>query len=194
MILLRLLILFVLFFGLYSQARPIEKIENGLKRVVELNTKFEKKGAVLSPEHVSELSNLSEEYIDFAEMAKKSFGFVWQSMKEEERKEAQTLLKRLLINSYVEKVAKARQGQIELLSESVSGDRAEVSSFVSEAGKKNKIEYRMRKSESSWRVVDVVIEGVSLVLNYRQEFNAIHKRGGIEAVLKSLREKIDSKE
>ncbi len=53
------------------------------------------------------------------------------------------------------------------------------------------VAYRMQQGESGWRIYDVIIEGVSMVGNYRSQFDAIIKRGGADALLQALAENLE---
>lgn len=172
---------------------PLEVIEAGLKSVIDVNAKYVKMGKSMSPEHVSELSSLAESYINFAEMARRSFGSLWNDLNEEQREEAVTLMKNVLINSYIDKVARVQPGQVRVISEVVSGDRADVLSRVDDKQGPIQIDYRLRKNGDRWMVVDVVVEKVSLVANYRQEFAAINRSEGVQGVLNALRKKLESR-
>ncbi|MCX7953038.1 MAG: ABC transporter substrate-binding protein [Deltaproteobacteria bacterium] len=185
------LVLLAVFSSLLVEARPIETIESGLKRVLDINSEYKSQNKLLSSEHVSALYRIAEDYIDFSEMARRSFGTVWNSMNDREKDEGVKLLKEVLIKTYVDRVAKAQPGQVTVVSESVTGDKGEVVSHVQNEKNKATIEYRLRKVGGSWKVFDVVIEGVSLVVNYRQEFNSIFKASGTQGVLDSLRRKIE---
>lgn len=185
------LVLLAVFSSLLVEARPIETIESGLKRVLDINSEYKSQNKLLSSEHVSALYRIAEDYIDFSEMARRSFGTVWNSMNDREKDEGVKLLKEVLIKTYVDRVAKAQPGQVTVVSELVTGDKGEVVSHVQNEKNKATIEYRLRKVGGSWKVFDVVIEGVSLVVNYRQEFNSIFKASGTQGVLDSLRRKIE---
>ncbi len=186
----RLIILTLVYF-LIPQSTPISTIQEGLKRVLEINSEFKKKSADLSKEHLNALEIEVEKYIDFSGMAKRSFGSVWKDMDESQQQEAQRLLKKLLTSSYIDKIAKINSESVRLLNESVTGDSAEVSSVVkAEDNKEISIKYRLRNIDKSWKVTDVIIEGVSLTLNYRQEFQNIARKSGVNQVLNSLKQRV----
>ncbi len=186
----RLIILTLVYF-LIPQSTPISTIQEGLKRVLEINSEFKKKSADLSKEHLNALEIEVEKYIDFSGMAKRSFGSVWKDMDESQQQEAQRLLKKLLTSSYIDKIAKINSESVRLLNESVTGDSAEVSSVVKgEDNKEISIKYRLRNIDKSWKVTDVIIEGVSLTLNYRQEFQNIARKSGVNQVLNSLKQRV----
>ncbi len=186
----RLIILTLVYF-LIPQSTPISTIQEGLKRVLEINSEFKKKSADLSKEHLNALEIEVEKYIDFSGMAKRSFGSVWKDMDESQQQEAQRLLRKLLTSSYIDKIAKISSESVRLLNESVTGDSAEVSSVVKgEDNKEISIKYRLRNIDKSWKVTDVIIEGVSLTLNYRQEFQNIARKSGVNQVLNSLKQRV----
>ena len=58
--------------------------------------------------------------------------------------------------------------------------------FIRPGGKPVPIDYSMRKTDQGWKIYDIVVEGVSLVLTYRSEFDAVVKQEGIDGLIKRL--------
>jgi phospholipid transport system substrate-binding protein len=61
--------------------------------------------------------------------------------------------------------------------------------YIRPGGKPIQLDYQMRKTEGGWKIYDIVVEGVSLVLTYRSEFDAVVKQQGIDGLIKRLAEK-----
>jgi len=127
---------------------------------------------------------------DYGEMARLSLGVHWRDLSAAERQEFVKLFKTLLENSYTGKIESYNNEKISYLKESVEGDSAEVKSKIVTAKREEfTIDYRLKKDGGKWMVCDVVIEGVSLVANYRSQFNRIVRSQGYGALVKKLKEK-----
>lgn len=128
---------------------------------------------------------------DHQEMAKRSLGKHWNQRTPEERKQFVDLFAGLLENSYAEKIESYNNERIVYIREQVDADYAEVKSKVVTAkNEEYTLDYKLLKqSNNKWMVYDVVIEGVSLVSNYRTQFNKIISSNGYAELLKKLQSK-----
>jgi len=127
---------------------------------------------------------------DYGEMAKRSLGVHWKGRSSSEQKEFVSLFSTLLENSYAGKIESYENEKILYEKEIIDGDYAEVKSRVVTAKRDEySLDYRFLKEGSRWMVYDVVIEGVSLVSNYRSQFNKIILNQGYGALVKKLKTK-----
>lgn len=127
---------------------------------------------------------------DYGEMAKRSLGVHWKARSSSEQKEFVNLFATLLENSYAGKIESYENEKIVYGKELVDGDYAEVRSKVVTAKRDEySLDYRLLKEGNRWMVYDVVIEGVSLVSNYRSQFNKIIINQGYGQLVKKLRAK-----
>jgi phospholipid transport system substrate-binding protein len=127
---------------------------------------------------------------DYGEMAKRSLGVHWKKRSSAEQKEFVGLFATLLENSYANKIESYRDEKILYDKETVDGDYAEVKSRVVTAKRDEyTLDYRLLKQGGRWMVYDVVIEGVSLVSNYRNQFNKIIRNQGYAELVKKLKTK-----
>lgn len=129
---------------------------------------------------------------DYSEMAKRSLGKHWNQRTAAEKKRFAELFATLLENSYAGKIESYNNERIVYLKENVEGDHAEVKSKVVTAKRDEfTLDYRMINQNGKWMAYDVVIEGVSLVSNYRTQFNKIISSGGYAELVKKLETKTD---
>lgn len=127
---------------------------------------------------------------DYGEMTQRSMGKHWKERSPAEKKELVQLFETLLENSYSGKIESYNQERIVYLKENVEGEYAEVKSKVITAKRDEfSLDYRLMNKGGRWMVYDVVIEGVSLVSNYRTQFNNIIQRQGYGELVKKLRVK-----
>ncbi len=127
---------------------------------------------------------------DYGEMAKRSLGKHWNPRTPDEKKEFTELFATLLENSYASKIESYNNEKIVYIKNTVDGDYSEVKSKVVTAKRDEfTLDYRLINQNGKWMVYDVVIEGVSLVSNYRSQFNRIITANGYPALVKKLQNK-----
>lgn len=127
---------------------------------------------------------------DYAEMAKRSMGKHWNVRTPAEKKVFVDLFATLLENSYAGKIESYNNEKIIYIKDLVDGDYAEVKSKVVTANRDEfTLDYRLLKQNNKWMVYDVIIEGVSLVSNYRSQFNKIITANGYDKLVKKLQSK-----
>jgi phospholipid transport system substrate-binding protein len=126
---------------------------------------------------------------DYEEMAKRSLGATWGSLSASQRSEFVRLFAQLLEASYSDKVERYSGEKIDYLGESRDGDYAEVRTVLLRRNDRIPMNYRML-NKSSWLVYDVVIEGVSLVSNYRSQFQQVISQHSYGELVKRLRTKV----
>jgi phospholipid transport system substrate-binding protein len=127
---------------------------------------------------------------DYSEMAKRSLGKHWNSRTAAEKKHFTELFATLLENSYAGKIESYNNEKILYIKEIIDDDYAEIKSKVVTAARDEfSLDYRLFKQNGKWMVYDVVIEGVSLVSNYRSQFNKIITSSGYDKLVKKLQSK-----
>ena len=135
-----------------------------------------------------------DKLFDFVELSKRTLGMNWNKLTMEQRKEFVQLFETVLRNVYVDRITAYTDEQVNFTKElPLSENTAEVDSTV--VGKSGRVEinYRVIKEESGWKVYDVVIEGVSLINNYRTQFREVLANNPPEKLLETLREKSGKK-
>lgn len=148
-----------------------------------------KKSRNESKKHTALQSSISRIF-DYGEMAKRSLGVNWKARTKAEQKEFVGLFSTLLENSYAGKIESYNNEKIVYTGETMNGTHAEVKSRVVTAkGDEFTLDYRLLKKGNRWMVYDVVIEGVSLVSNYRSQFNKVIVSQGYGELVKKLRSK-----
>jgi len=126
---------------------------------------------------------------DFAEMAKRSLGSHWQGRTKQERTEFVKLFTDLLQASYLDQIDPYLGEKFVYLRELRDGDFSEVATKIVPAkGDEIAINYKLRSDKSGWRIYDVVVENVSVVNNYRSQFNRALNGASFEDLLQKLRE------
>ncbi len=126
---------------------------------------------------------------DYGEMAKRSLGKQWKQLSDSQRQEFVELFTKLLATSYADRIEGYSGEQVEYLNERRKGPYAEVKTRVASGKVELPIDYRMLLKGTEWRVYDVVVDGVSLVRNYRGQFSKILRSSSYAALVTQLRKK-----
>ena len=130
----------------------------------------------------------------FEEMAQRALGQHWRSLTPQQQKEFVELFTDLLARSYmnrIESYSGGRQG-VRYTKEDINGDNASVhTEIVSARGEPATVEYRLLHKDNDWKVYDIVIEGVSLVNNYRTQFNTVVMKDSYAGLVKQMRLKLE---
>jgi phospholipid transport system substrate-binding protein len=126
---------------------------------------------------------------DFTEMAKRALGSNW-GREPDKQKEFVTAFTQLLEDSYAAQVESANGNKITVVNERTEKEYAEVDTkIVSPKGEETPMTYKLHSVGSDWKVYDVVIANVSLVNNYRSQFNRVLANGSVDELIKRMKEK-----
>jgi phospholipid transport system substrate-binding protein len=131
-------------------------------------------------------------HIDFAEATRLAVGRAWRQASDEQKKELTEQFRRLLVRTYANAIGRYDGQSMMVWPSGQKPDEKEATvraQFLRSGGKPVQLEYQMRKTDAGWKVYDIVVEGVSLVLTYRSEFDAVVKQQGIDGLIKRLSEK-----
>ena len=115
----------------------------------------------------------------------------WQSATAEEKRQFVDFFSQYLEDTYRRKIELYTDQEVRYLDERVNGNRAEVSTVIVTNSTEIPVLYKMRLKEGKWYAYDLVIEGVSLVNNYRGTFAAIAQTSGVRGVLMSLQSRLE---
>jgi phospholipid transport system substrate-binding protein len=137
------------------------------------------------------VKSLVDPHFDYREMAKRSLGATWGSIGAGQRDEFVRLFADLLESSYSDKIEKyAKNVRIDYTGEMLEGQYAEVRTVVVKPNDRIPLSYRLLNEGGTWKVYDVVIEGVSLVSNYRSQFSRIIHESSYAELVNRLRNKV----
>lgn len=142
-------------------------------------------------ERRAKLEEIIGQRFDYAEMAKRTLASRWKGLSTEQQQEFVTLFQQFLANSYVGNVDGYSGEEVEYLKEREKGEFAEVQTKVVSPKVQIPLDYRLLQKNGEWWVYDVVIDGVSLMKNYRGQFSRIINSSSFEALLEKLRSKAD---
>ncbi|WP_147820028.1 MlaC/ttg2D family ABC transporter substrate-binding protein [Salidesulfovibrio onnuriiensis] len=169
---------------------PTETIQEAVDRIIvvlkdpKVNTKDGKSNVI----HV--LSDMADDYFAFDELTMRSVGKPWLAMSEEQRAEFIKSFRRLLELTYLQKIRQYDDEKVEYKRELVKGDKAMVLTNVLAKDSVYSVNYKLIKREGRWYVYDIIGENISLVKNYRQQFNEILHDGSVQDLIEKIKEKV----
>ena len=183
-------ILIVLPFQTYA-ATPKETVEDGVNNVLKTlgDPDFKAKP---KDEQIAVVGAEIDKIFDFKELSRRTLGKHWKKMSAEQQTEFVKLFRELLQGVYADRLLAYSDQKVIFDKEiPLKKGRAEVQSYLQTSdGKKIPLFYRLTDKSGSWKVYDVIIEGVSMVKNYRTQFRQIIAKDSPDKLLEILRDKV----
>ena len=128
---------------------------------------------------------------DIEAMSQSILATNWKKATPEEKRDFVEFFSQYLENTYRQKIEGYTNEQVRFLGEKINGNRATVDTTIVTDTVEIPVVYKMRLNDDDWYAYDVVIEGVSLISNYRNTFAAIVKSEGMDSLLLNLQGSID---
>jgi phospholipid transport system substrate-binding protein len=175
-----------------TAAGPTEVAKEVIDNVLEILNNPANAGEAKKDYRQQQVKQLVDRHFDYREMAKRSLGQTWTKLNPGQRDEFVRLFAELLEASYADKIDKyARHIRIDYTGENLDGEYAEVRTVVVRPNDRIPLSYRMLNESGDWMVYDVVIEGVSLVSNYRSQFGRIISESSYAELVRRLRTRVN---
>ena len=169
---------------------PSDQMRGTIEKVLAVLKDPSLKAGAKKSERLDQLRQAIYPKFDFAEMAKRSLGAQWQRRSPEEQREFVKLFTDLLENAYFDNIETYDGEKVTITGEKQDQDFAEVSSKITtKKGEEIAVNYKLRQFGSDWKVYDVVIENISLVNNYRSQFNRVIAQSSFEDLLRRMKDK-----
>ena len=127
---------------------------------------------------------------DFRAMAQRTLATNWKKASDAEKQEFTDLFSQLIQSSYVGKLEAYTNETVEYVAEKVKGRKALVETLIKTASVDIPLNYKMYSKDGNWLVYDVIIEGVSLISNYRSSYQTIVKQEGFDGLMAKMKAKI----
>jgi phospholipid transport system substrate-binding protein len=144
-----------------------------------------------SEERRRRLEQVVGDRFDYQEMSRRAMGAPWNTLSDKDKEEFVALFRTLLTNSYADKVESYSGEGVQYINERTEKDYAEVRTKVLTGKIEIPLDYRLLNKGNDWRVYDVVVDGVSLVNNYRGQFSKILRSSTYADLVDQLRKKSD---
>ncbi len=190
-----LVTIFVLFFIVGNvQASPArDQLKATIDSIIKILKDDTLKGEANAAHRRAALREVIYERFDFEKMSQLSLARHWRDRTSTERQTFVQLFSRLLEDTYVAKIEAYNDEKVRYVKEQVRNKKAQINTIVVSDAIEIPIDYRMyAAADGQWRVYDMVVEGVSLVANYRSQFARILDSDSFDVLIKQLEEKISA--
>ena len=178
----------VLTFGLCATAlagEPQDRLKTGIDSVIGILSNPALKGANKAADRQAKLRSVADSFFDWRELSRRAAAEGWKKFSSKQQDDFSELLQK----TYVRKLEKYNNEKVIYQGEQVEGNQAFLKTQVQMKDKTIPINYVMIKHDQ-WMVYDVVVEGVSLVKNYRTQFSKILSKDSPEALIQRIKDKI----
>jgi phospholipid transport system substrate-binding protein len=194
------LLFFIPFFAHPAGADAAGPMELVKQTVAEARSVFND-GRLSQEARIEKLKGIAEERFDFEEMAKRALAIQWRKLTPDERREFVSLFSKLVedtystkIRRYEEEIKREAEDKILYTGEHIDGPYATVrTKILTTRGTEVSVDYRFINEMGTWRVYDVMVEGVSFINNYRSQFNEIIRSASYDELVRRLQEKVANK-
>lgn len=173
-----------------QQPDPTEQLRPFMDRIVSILTDPKLQGDGNCIKRREEVRKVADERFDFDEMSKRVLGKEWRKLNDEEKRYFVSLFKKLLEHAYIGKIEDYSKQKVVFKDQRIRDDRAQVMTDVVDEDVVISVSYVMLLEGSLWKVYDIVVEGVSLVRNYMEQFKEILRKEGYASLLKQVEDKV----
>jgi len=172
---------------------PTEQLKGSIDKIIPILEDPTLKGEAKLQERRAAIRRVASDVFDFTESARRALGPHWERRTAEERQEFARLLGDLLERAFASRLEQYAGERIQYTGESVDGNLATVmTTIITKSGAGLPVDYRVLRRGDRWFVYDVWIEGVSLMNNYRAQFNKIIQTSSYKDLVRKLKAKQQS--
>jgi phospholipid transport system substrate-binding protein len=175
--------------GAQGPGSAMEAVRQTSEAVIRLlsDESFKKPGR--AEERRQRLVQIIGERFSYEEMSKRTLGGQWNKLSPPQRQEFIDLFKGLLAKTYVDRIEGYAKEQVQYVHERLEADFAEVRTRIVSAKGALPLDFRLVDQAGDWRVYDIVVDGISLVNNYRGQFTRILNQSSYPQLMAKLKER-----
>jgi phospholipid transport system substrate-binding protein len=187
---LSILMFFLSTLPVYAGA-PLDTVQTNVNKVLEVLRDPKLKSESAKGIKKEKLEAIYEQMFNEVELSMRTLAGNWSKLNPAQQQEFIQLYRQILEKAYIDKILSYTNEKIVFFKENiVSNNQAEVQTKVVTSSKEIPIIYRVILKDGTWKVYDVVVENVSLVQNYRSQFNSILAKNTPDQLLEILRKKV----
>jgi phospholipid transport system substrate-binding protein len=172
-----------------NAGEPTQSIRSAVDQGVEILKNAKLDNSKQRAQVIDRLRQIVYPLFDFNEMAMRSLGANWRRLNPQQRREFVSTFTALLEKTYADQIDLYDGQKVEYAGENVDGNYAQVDSrIIDKNGQTYTVAYRLHQVDGRWRIYDVVAENISLVNNYRSQFNRVIGKSSFEELLKIMKQ------
>ena len=184
------LLMVVCSYKLANAGEPTEAIRGPLNQGVEILKNAKLDNQKQRSQVIDRLRQIVYPLFDFREIAMRSLGAHWRRINSQQREDFILTFTRLLEKTYADQIDLYNGQQVVYTGESVDGDYAQVDSrIIDKNGQTYSVAYRLHKVDGKWKIYDVIAENISVVNNYRSQFDRVIAKSSFDELLKTMKQK-----
>ena len=170
---------------------PTDQLQAAAARVVQILDDPALQGEGRAPERQAAVHAAVIDLLDFTEISRRALARHWRPLSEAEREEFVGLFRALLDRTYLPQIKLYQGEQVQFVGESVDGDFAAVQARVlTRRGQEASVIFRLHRPGERWLIYDVSVEGISLVANYRAQFDQVIQRASYQGLVTRIKQKL----
>jgi phospholipid transport system substrate-binding protein len=166
---------------------PMTVVQNTVNQALEV---LRDKSSPL-PQRQEKLRQIVAQSFDFTEMAKSALGYHWKTLNPQQQQEFTNVFISFIEDSYLSKLNDYRGQQVQFVKATQDGaDYAQVNTNIVREGKDPiHLYFRLMSESGAWKIYDVTVDAISIIANYRNQFNRVMNNQGYDMLIKDLKEK-----
>jgi len=176
--------------GSAASSEPMAEVKVSVDEIVDILKSEALKGPEKYDERQKLIWDVALKMFDFREMAKSSLGKNWNTITSEERDQFVKLFSSLVKKRYIGKINDYTDQEIVYTKQLIKKDRAMVYSLIIDKGTEIPIIYKLKADQEKWFIYDMKIENVSMVLNYRRDFDSVIRKEKFAGLLERITEQL----
>lgn len=181
--------MFIANVGHTTAGEPTEAIRNAINQGVDILKNAKLDNQTQRAQVIDRLRQIVYPLFDFNEMAMRSMGANWRKLNPEQRKEFVATFTTLLEKTYADQIDLYDGQQVNFGAETIDGNYAQVDSkIIDKKGQNYSVVYRLHRVDGRWRIYDVVAENISVVNNYRSQFNRVIAKSSFEELIRIMKQ------
>jgi phospholipid transport system substrate-binding protein len=174
-----------------TNSEPMDQLQKSVDNVLEVLRSEELKAPERKAERKKRILETVDVMFDFREMARSSMGQNWNSLTEAEQDRFVSLFKELIEGRYIGKIDSYNNQTVVYKKQLIKGDRALIYTDIVDKDLEIPIIYKLEENNGKWLINDLKIENVSLIVNYRRDFDSIMRREHFEGLMKKIKEQLE---
>jgi len=170
---------------------PTDQLRAAAEQVVQILDDPALQAEARAPERQAAVRAAVFDLLDFTEISRRALARHWRPLSEAERQEFVSLFRALLDRTYLPQIQLYQGERVQFVGESVDGDFAAVQARVlTRRGQEASVVFRLHRPGERWLIYDVSVEGVSLVSNYRAQFDQVIQRASYQGLVTRIKQKL----
>ena len=172
------------------------EITDGVKKTIDSIIEVVSNGEFNASDKKTERRALIREIVQkkfsYPEMSRRSLAKHWKERTPEEKNEFTSLFGKLLESSYARKIEGFTDEKIIYVDEKVKGNVALVKTIIQKSNDEIPVDYKLTRVDNEWKIYDFIVEGVSMIKNYRTQFRKIIRKTSYQELVKKLKAKVEN--